>query len=821
MKKIFNFLIVFSFLSVMQIQAADLLINLKRAEKLAVKDGRFSGKYYRHFVDDKDKCAELSLNKNDFKQHKKFKHIAGYNGSYSFMLSVPGMLDEVAVETLITNFADSKERVLQVEYSLDGGNFSKLPPVVMKGGKTLFKQTFNLQRKYDRIYIRFLKQEKDGRAVGSGQWILFQYISAEVSGKILKNEIKVESKNVQKEKNKYRLNEFFPLGPFWGWERTRDNAAIAGMDLWDFVDWQFKLLREMGCNTVWFVHLSGEDLHKVLQLADKHQLKVLAATSLLNNFYWGIPGLDKLDDIARKHVVEYGGYSSLLGYVLKDEPLLCSLENCSYFYEVLKKFDPERDAVAVVMNRQSPTFLKESVLPVICTDMYYWGSEGSTQTPNHPDITQYEISMGLQNYNRSAEMYGKTHWFMGQMFGDVWGRHYMRDDYSIVADKGCYLHWRMPTENEIRWQLWEAIRQGSKGLFIYVMHNSKPNTVPFDKVKPGSEVAKIYKKQEARAKIALSWNNGQKLTDEQKILPYNGGMTYPGGKPTPQMKVMGEVFRTLAPLTDLILKKKLAKFQTFFADDAKLNVRTFDTGNGKRYGVVVNRDLYNKRMVKVLLPENVTGVKDLTNGRKLAVNKSRKASFQEVSFELLPGGGTILEAEFASQYVGMMVCRETFDQRTIHRVQINPNAEIFNYGNFHVNSNRALRMKENSDTPVCVLKNLTNKKSANNTFALNMNMKEGNGTIYCMVEGKLDSVKIKAVNMYTDGEKTNQMHLRDEDFNGKKDVSAAQKSIVIGEKLLSEMPVKVPAGTTSLEFFIGNTDDYIDEIYVWYVPIGK
>lgn len=821
MKTIFNFVILFFAVSLFSVHAEDLMINLKSVEKLVVKDGSFSGKYYRDFIKDKDKCSELSLNKNDLKQHKKYSHIAGYNGNYSLMLSVPGLLDTVTFETQITNFADSKERVLQVEYSLDGGNFIKLAPLAMKGGKTLFKQTFNLQGGSDRVYIRFVKKEKDGKSVSGSQWILFQYISVEVSGKIVKNEIKVESTALSGEKNKHRLAEFFPRGPFWGWERTRVNAEIAKMDLWDFVDWQFKLLREMGCNTVWFVHLSGEDLHKVLKLADKHQLKVLAATSLLNNFYWGIPSLEKLDDIARKHVVEYGGYSSLLGYVLKDEPLLCSLENCSYFYEILKKHDPERDAVAVVMNRQSPTFLKESVLPVICTDMYYWGSDGSTQTPNNPDISQYEISMGLQNYNRSAEMYGKTHWFMGQMFGDVWGRHYMRDDYSIVADKGCYLHWRMPTENETRWQLWEAIRQGSKGLFIYVMHNSKTETIPFDEAKLGSEAFEKYKKQEARAKIALGWKNGQQLTKEQVVLPYNGGMTYPGGKPTPQMKVMGEVFRTLEPLTDFILKKKLAKFQTFFSDDAKLQVRTFDTGNGKRYGVVVNSDLNKKRTVKVFLPENVTAVTDLTCGRKLAIRQSSKKSFKEVSFELIPGGGTVLEAEFSSQYVGMMVCRETFDQRTFHRVQINPNAEIFNYGNFHVNSNRALRLIENADTPVCVLKNLTNKKSANNTFALNMNMKEGNGTIYCMVEGKLGSVKIKAVNMYSDGEKTNQMHLRDEDFNGKKDTSAAQKSILIGENLHSEMPIKVPAGTTSLEFYIGNSEDYIDEIYVWYVPSEK
>ena len=184
--KMFSMTVLLSFFAV---HAEDLMINLQPSEKLVVKNGSFSGKYYRHFVRDKDKCAELSLNKNDFKQHKKYKHIAGYNGSFSFMLNVPGTIDNITLKTEIINFADAKERLLQVEYSLDGNNFSALKPQIMKGGKTLFSRTFNLQGKSDRIYFRFLKREKDGKPVSGGQWLLFQYISAEVSGKIIKNEI--------------------------------------------------------------------------------------------------------------------------------------------------------------------------------------------------------------------------------------------------------------------------------------------------------------------------------------------------------------------------------------------------------------------------------------------------------------------------------------------------------------------------------------------------------------------------------------------------------------------------------------------------------
>ena len=59
--KMFSMTVLLSFFAV---HAEDLMINFQPSEKLVVKNDRFSGKYYRHFVRDKDKCVELSLNKN-------------------------------------------------------------------------------------------------------------------------------------------------------------------------------------------------------------------------------------------------------------------------------------------------------------------------------------------------------------------------------------------------------------------------------------------------------------------------------------------------------------------------------------------------------------------------------------------------------------------------------------------------------------------------------------------------------------------------------------------------------------------------------------
>ena len=164
MKKLFTILA--AALSVFTLQADELMLNLKPIGKILADNGKFNAKYSRSFVNDKDKViSELSLNKGRFYTHKKHKHISGYNADYSFMLTVPGNLNKVAVETDITNYSDGRERILEVEYSIDGMTFSKLAPVVFKGGNTVFKHTFDIQGKSDRLQVRFSRREKNEKRV--------------------------------------------------------------------------------------------------------------------------------------------------------------------------------------------------------------------------------------------------------------------------------------------------------------------------------------------------------------------------------------------------------------------------------------------------------------------------------------------------------------------------------------------------------------------------------------------------------------------------------------------------------------------------------
>jgi hypothetical protein len=283
---------------------------------------------------------------------------------------------------------------------------------------------------------------------------------------------------------------------------------------------------------------------------------------------------------------------------------------------------------------------------------------------------------------------------------------------------------------------------------------------------------------------------------------------------------MGKVFQILRKNEALLLHQKRAAFPVFFPGDAFTDTATFDAGDNKRRGVIVNRDTDRRQTLTVLLPSNVVKVRNLNTGGELAL--SRKGDhFKQFQITLEPGDGILAEAEFADQIPGMSLCREMFDQQSIHRLKRHANTEIFHRGNFGVDFPRALRWKKPAEEPAAVLENLTNRKSAQNTFAMNLNSRGKDGTIYCLTRGKLSASSVKAVIApETRGEQTNVSYLADSNFTNaaKKKNDSAQK-IVIQERDFQQ-PAVVPPGTTALEFYLG-PQDFIDEILVWFVPAAK
>ena len=797
MKKLFFLTALFFVCSVF---SAELKIN-NRVPKTGFSTVNNSWKYEKSFRFVKGKLpAEFLLTDKNIKLHPKHGHIQGYNGDLTIQIKAPGAVKTLEWSAKITNFADGKTRKISISYSLNGLDYKVLDTKEFRVNGTVAsgKVTLPANRGYLFLKLNRILDPKDTN--GKYGFVLFQEMSLKLSGENGTGEV-VQDGAVP-------LKKVFPTGVFWAWERTKINADHAGMEFWAFVEYSMKLLKENGYNTCWFVNFSSADHQiKALALAEKYGLKVLTNTSLLSSFYNGISSLDQLEQLADQTAARLSLYKSLLGYVLKDEPLICDLDTCDYFYDLMKKVDPVRDSVAVVMNRQSLTYLRDSKLPVICSDIYYFADKDSTQLPAPRNVGQREFTNALNCFNISAELHGKHSWFMGQIFGDIWGRHYVKNGKAIVYP-GCYLHWRMPTEAESRWQVWEALRLGSKGVFFYVFHPGIPLSVPPEKASTPAEKKKVASMDRQMAAVA-KWKN-QKLVSKQIEIDWGGGMTHPGGKPTPQMLATAPVMKLIRANEALLLERKRASFPVFFATDELTNVETFSSGS-RWFGVIVNKDLDHKRSMSVYLPRNVKSVKDLATGKILKLSQVN-AHFRKIDLTLDAGDGAMLETEFFAQ-PGIRFAKESFDHNVVHHTKINTNAEIFHYGNFAADENRSLRLKKdgNPADAVCALLGISKPKTAVVTYSKSL-PRRAKGTMFCLVRGKLTKAEVHAVQFGQKGEQANFQHLR---------LSQGGKLEKMDGKCIKKdqftLPAIVPNDSSALQFYLGK-NDYIDDITLWFVP---
>ena len=751
--------------------------------------------------------AEFLISPKAIKQHPKQSHIRGYNGDITLRIAAPGRIRTLECGAAITNFADSRKRGVSAAYSLNGTDYV---PIVSKEFKTGTNIAGKVELPENRgfLIVKFSRKLEKNDKNGAYGFVLFQKISIKLTGEYGKKD---EQSEKMKKKHSKSLKSAFPTGVFWPWERMRSNAKFAKKEFWEFAEDCMKHLRDNGYDTCWFVNFSAKaaDEIRVLNLAEKYGLRVLFNTDLVTNFYHGISDLDNIDNKANRTAARLGYHKALLGYILKDEPLMFDLETCNYFYERMKLADPEHDSVAVVMNRQSLSFLRDGKLPVICSDIYYFGGENSTQIPSPLAVSQREFTNALQSFGTAAELYGKHSWFMGQMFGDTWGRHWFNGK-KMVVSPGSYLHWRMPTEAESRWQVWEALRLGTKGAFFYVFLPPVPLTVPPEKAVNNPVLKKDVDRMDKAAAWAASWKR-QKLTDKTLEIDPGEGMLLPGGKPTPQLLATAPVMKLIRANEALLVDRRKADFPVFFPGDDQTDASTFVSG--KRWiGIVVNRNVDQQRTVSVMLPPNVTAVTDLSTGKKLTV-ESADECFKKTSLTLASGSGVLLEAKF-SGLPGMRYCFESFDQRTAHRVNVNKDAEIFHHGNFCADENRSLRLKKDADPslPACTLLALSNPKRPHLTFSKDLSRRSKNGVTYCLVRGKIKKGSVRAVTAAKQGEQANIMHLRN--------IKTADQ-VALGGKTIQDKdffrPAVVPKDAAALEFLLGK-GDYIEDITVWFVP---
>lgn len=412
-----------------------------------------------------------------------------------------------------------------------------------------------------------------------------------------------------------RLKDEFPFGVFWAWERNEFNHKFAGLTHEQYAEKELKLLKDMGCDSVWFVHGPGaKNAPWFMPMMEKYGIKGMVASELINFYYDGevSKGLDFVDKRAANTAKTFSKYASLLGYVLKDEPLFCSTQHTDYFYDAMRRADPSHEAAVIAMPHHYQTYIEDTRLPVVCTDIYHFGGDKSVWIPHPARESRRTFRGTVHNAVSAAERIGKHVWIMPMVFASIWGPNYWDAEGRRWAMPGSYVHWRMPTPAESSWQVWEAVRGGAKGVLFYLFNDNRHYTE--ESLTPGCRDRK--RMQAALDEYGVVNKHGSNVLVQAKMeLDPGNALTKPGGDPTAQFIAIGKAFSALASHKRRLLSSRRAVFPVFFPENKDVKAQTFEEVDARtRLGVLVNDDVEKSVRARVRVAKNVSRIVDLNGG---------------------------------------------------------------------------------------------------------------------------------------------------------------------------------------------------------------
>lgn len=629
----------------------------------------------------------------------------------------------------------------------------------------------------------------------------------------------------------------FPLGVYWGWESVAYNARKAGLSSTNYVDRMLGLMKDRNCDAVWVVNgPSKPDGPEFLRLCERHGVRALLNTDLVGFFYNGYDGdPESMKRAAERTVGRLASFPSLMAYVLKDEPLVCSVQQVDYLYALMKDRDPyRRDSVVVAMTPDVQTYVEDTSLPVLCCDIYHFGGDRSRAIPNPSRVSMRQYRQTLRNLVLSAVHGGKTAWVMPMAFGDTWGPNYWDAEGRHWAEPGAYCHWRMPTCAETRWQAWEAVRTGAKGIVYFYLENARRFTE--ESIREGGEDHARYLKAVSYAENYRKGVGDVPFEPVRREIERESALCRPGGVPTPQFDALGVCFGRISLHRDRLVRSRPAAFPSFFCAEADCATGTLEVfGESGRIGVLVNDDVKSARTYRIAMPANVVSVRDL-NGGILELSSARDG-MREFAVTLEAGDGMLVGAEFAAGHAGMQLLHEDF-RRTRQKGTVDARGtEIVPHGSFGICAERKLRRTADFGRPAFTVSNVTNPKSAVNTFAMNVNSRRHAGDLWLMVEGSLENCEIRAV---LDGRveklETDVQHLKTGKSSAGTATSSAPTKVIWSSFSAKDasadctipgamaagggmrLPVRLPVGITGLEFYLGDARSFITDIRMWHAP---
>jgi len=426
----------------------------------------------------------------------------------------------------------------------------------------------------------------------------------------------------------YRLPMNFPTGGYWPWERLPGAAQRAGVeDKWQYAE---SLLRELktkhNWNTVWVLNIGPEDAKRFLRLAEEVGVWVLLEVGFVtHHFYWiSHASPEALRSTAKKTVEAFGGFKALAGYVFTDEP---SIVNAGYLENMrreVKALDPERVCLTVTMIRDTGAAAHRTGLPVLVTDVYPFGYPRSPNLPNRPAASRGYYRVACEYFGELSARAGRRPWMMPQIFQAIWGLWYYDENQNVVAEAGAYLHWRMPSVGETRWQIWCALANHSKGVLFYVLFP------PHHPRKKGEPQKRVAKPQDNWPKTAKDLHTGN-----------SRAMLFPDGAPTPQMSASSEVFGFIRQHAALLDRLTPLRPGIAYAAPPCFASSFQDPDTGDVYAMVYTDETEKPSTATVSFLAPLESGRDVRSGTALAV-ESGADGLSQVRVSLGPGDGTLL-----------------------------------------------------------------------------------------------------------------------------------------------------------------------------------
>jgi hypothetical protein len=395
-----------------------------------------------------------------------------------------------------------------------------------------------------------------------------------------------------------------PLGVYWPGEETFQELGNEA-ERWDRIEDALDDLRSHNVNAIWLTHLSTAETARVAELAAQRGIYLVAATNGVSaNANWVLKG-DHPTIIANA-LADWGNAPAPLAWGLCDEPTTAMMPDMAKYVSAWHTHAPNENVTTVVI----------------------WGDLRAAMTAGFDQLCADVYPFDVSNFTYSTEpwnawlsitrrnVYGHPMpWAMGQAFqtGNDFSKMAHDTQGNLVYLAGAKPVFVMPTPEQISWQAWTALAEGSRGMFFFCYRG-----LSFPVVNP----------------LPLGAVNTRS--------PW--GMTYRNGNTTPQYEALGVAFGRINALRTVLTQLRpdpngFAQLKRTSRDSRVVRIlRNAKTGTGYLLAVGGYESSAMGQLTVQLGPE-VTQLRRTRDNAGFAVKAVN--GLKEVTLQLTPGAGEL------------------------------------------------------------------------------------------------------------------------------------------------------------------------------------